>query len=222
MLAARVRADLKRSRTPRQIAGRLRLEAEEASVETMSLSPDAYGKTMSHEAIYRWIYVLSKGGLVTQGNLLRSKRTNRKLRKGLGERGVPIVGMVSIDDRPEAASDRRVPGAWEEELIIGARGQSAAVTLVERHSRHVVIPALPEGQDSAGVADALIEHVTDLHKHMRGSLTWDHGSEMAKHAQLTLATKLPVYFAHPRSPCERPSNENLNSCCQATTARVLG
>lgn len=210
VLAARVRADLKRSRTPRQIAGRLRLEATDASVDTMDESPGAAGKTVSHEAIYRWIYALPKGELAKYGILLRSRRTARKPRKPMGERGAPIVGMVSIDDRPKTASDRRVPGSWEGDLIIGARGTSAAVTLVERHSRYVVILGLPDGKDSSGVSDALIDHVTDLPAHLRGALTWDQGSEMAKHAQLTLATDLPVYFAHPRSPWERPSNENTN------------
>lgn len=163
---------------------------------------------MSHEAIYRRIYALLKGELARHGIPLRSTRTTRKPRKPLGERG--LVGMVSIDDRPEAASDRRVPGAWEGDFIIGAHGKSAAITLVERHSRYVVVLGLPDGKDSAGVSDALIDHVADLPAHLRGSLTWDQGSEMAKHAQLTLATDLPVYFAHPRSPWERPSNENTN------------
>ncbi|WP_068213790.1 IS30 family transposase, partial [Rathayibacter tanaceti] len=211
VLSARVRADLKRSRTPRQIAGRLRLEAADASVDTMTHSPDAAGRTVSHEAIYRWIYAHPKGELAREGILLRSKQTTRKRRRPLGERtGGRIVGMVSIDDRPEEASDRRVPGAWEGDLIIGAHGKTAAITLVERHSRFAIILGLPDGKDSDGVADALIDRVDDLPAHLRGSLTWDQGTEMARHAQLTLATELPVYFAHPRSPWERPSNENTN------------
>lgn len=210
VLAARVLADLRRSRTPRQIAGRLRLEAEDVTVGTMIYSPDAEGRTLSHEAIYRWIYAHPKGVLAREGILLRSKQTNRKRRKPLGERSLGrIVGMVSIDDRPDDAA-RRVPGAWEGDLIIGAHGKSAAVTLVERHSRYVVMLGLPDGKHADGVADALIDRVTDLPKHLRGSLTWDQGTEMARHAQLTLATELPVFFAHPRSPWERPSNENTN------------
>lgn len=109
VLAARVRADLKRSRTPRQIAGRLRLEATDASVDSMDQSPDAAGKTVSHEAICRWSYALPRGELARRYILLRSKRTSRRPRASVGERGAPIVGMVSIDDRPEAAVDRRVP-----------------------------------------------------------------------------------------------------------------
>nr|WP_211344751.1 IS30 family transposase [Klugiella xanthotipulae] len=210
-LRARVRADLWASRTPRQIAGRLRVEVRNGCVGLMENSPTAEGLTVSHEAIYRWIYAHPKGELAREGILLRSKQTRRKRRVPPGERtGGRIIGMVSIDDRPEAASDRRVPGAWEGDLIIGAHGSTAAVTLVERHSRYVIILGLPEGKNADGVADVLIDRVSDLPKHLRGSLTWDQGTEMARHAQLTLATELPVYFAHPRSPWERPSNENTN------------
>lgn len=211
VLAARVKADLLRSRTPRQIAGRLRLEATDTSVETMTKSPDAEGHTVSHEAIYRWIYALPKGELAKSGILLQSKRTKRKSRKPLGERtGGRIVGMVSIDDRPEEASDRRVPGAWEGDLVVGKGGKSAIATLVERHSRFLIMLGLPEGKKADGLADVLINRVNDLPALMRGSLTWDQGTEMARHAQLTVATDLPVYFAHPHSPWERPSNENTN------------
>lgn len=104
--------------------------------------------------------------------MLRSKRTTRKRRKPHGERvGGKIIGMVSIDDRPEHLSDRRVPGSWEGDLIVGAGNKSAAITLVERHSRFVTILALPEGKKAEGVADALIEYVKDLPALMRGGLT---------------------------------------------------
>lgn len=210
VLAARVRADLARSRTPRQIAGRLRLEANDATVGCMVHSVNAAGKTISHEAIYRWIYAHPKGELAKAGIMLRSKRTSRRRRKPLGERtDGRIVGMVSIDDRPEDAA-LRVPGAWEGDLIIGKSGKSAAATLVERHSRFVIILGLPDGKQSEGLADVLIDRISDLPRHLRGSLTWDQGTEMARHAQLTVATDMPVFFAHPHSPWERPSNENTN------------
>jgi IS30 family transposase len=209
VLKARVLADLGRSRTPRQIAGRLHLEATDVSVEPMTHSPAAEGKTVSHEAIYRWIYALPKGELVKHGVMLRSKRTTRKRRRELGERLARIIGMTSIDARPEDAANR-VPGAWEGDLIIGAGGKSAAATLVERHSRYLILLGLPDGKQADGLADILIDRVEDLPAHLRGSLTWDQGTEMARHAALTLATNLPVYFAHPRSPWERPTNENTN------------
>ena len=210
VLRARVLADLRRSRTPRQIAGRLRLEATDATVETMTHSPDAGGRTVSHEAIYRWIYAHPKGELIKHGIVLRSKRTTRKPRRELGQRaGSRIVGMVSIDDRPEDAA-LRVPGAWEGDLIIGQGNKTAAASLVERNSRFVIILGFPDGKQSEGLADVLIDRANDLPRHLRGSLTWDQGTEMANHAKVTIATDLPVYFAHPRSPWERPSNENTN------------
>lgn len=210
VLRARVLADLSRSRTPGQIAGRLLLEASDPSVGTVSHSPAAGGATASHEAIYRFIYALPKGELAKHGVMLRSKRTTRRRRKPVGERTAPIVGMVSIDDRDASVDDRRVPGAWEGDLVVGAHGRTAVATLVERTTRFTVILGLPEGKHAAPLADILIEHANSLPAMMRTSLTWDQGSEMAQHAALTLATTMPVYFAHPRSPWERGSNENTN------------
>ena len=211
VLAARVNADLRRSRTPRQIAGRLRLEAGDATVELMNFSPDAQGAAVSHESIYRWIYALPKGELARQGVLLRSRRTARKRRRPVGERTWDrIVGMVSIDDRPEHVADRKVPGWWEGDLIVGKGGKSAAATLVERTSRYTLILGLPDGKKATGLADVLIDHLQGLPAFMRKGLTWDQGTEMAKHASVTIAADLPIYFAHPHSPWERPTNENTN------------
>src|SRR5882724_5170811 len=210
LLENRVRRDLARSRTPRQIAGRLRLEAADSTVDCMKKSSDARGGLVSHEAIYRWIYALPKGELVKSGILLQSKRVQRRRRKPLGERGGRVVGMVSIDARPVEVRDRRVPGHWEGDLIVGAGGKSAAATLVERTSRFTVIVALPDGKKADGLADALIEHMSGLPEMIRRSLTWDQGTEMARHAAVTVATTLPIYFAHPHTPWERPTNENTN------------
>ncbi len=209
VLSARVLADLKHSRTPRQIAGRLRREADDDTVSLMNGSVPAHGKVVSHEAIYRYIYALPKGELARHGIMLRTKRTRRRPRRDLGERGAPIVGMTSIEARPDL-SDRRLPGHWEGDLIIGAHGRTAAATLVERTTRFTVLLALEHGKDSTALADTLIETVTGLPAMMRRSLTWDQGTEMARHGHLTLATDLPVYFAHPRSPWERGTNENTN------------
>jgi IS30 family transposase len=211
VLAARVRADMRRSRTPRQVAGRLRGEAADASVGLMPGSLPADGKTVSHEAIYQWIYALPKGELAREGILLRSRRTARRRRRPLGERtGGKIIGMVSIDDRPAEVAGRRVPGAWEGDLLIGRAGKSAAATLAERTSRFTVILGLPDGKHAEPLAGILIDTVTAMPDKLRGSLTWDQGTEMARHAALTLATDMPVYFAHPHSPWERPTNENTN------------
>ena len=211
VLVARVKADLRQSRTPRQIAGRLHLEASGATVELMNASPDANGAQVSHESIYRWIYALPKGELARQGILLRSKRTQRQRRRPVGERTWDrIVGMVSIDDRPEHVADRKVPGWWEGDLIVGKGGKSAAATLVERTTRYTLILGLPDGKKADGLADVLIDHLQGLPAFMRQGLTWDQGTEMAKHASVTIATDLPIYFAHPHSPWERPTNENTN------------
>ncbi|GAA4655501.1 hypothetical protein GCM10025779_15330 [Arthrobacter cryoconiti] len=90
--------------------------------------------------------------------------------------------MASIDDRPEEAADRRVPGAWEGDLVVGKGSKSEIATLVERNSRFLIMLGLPEGKKAAGLADVLINRVNDLPAWMRGSLTWDQGTEMARHA----------------------------------------
>lgn len=209
-LGARALAGLARSRSPRQIAGRLRAEAADETLEPCKGSPETGGAVVSHEAIYTWIYAMTRATLREHGIMLRSKRTRRQPRRALGQRKTPIIGMISIDERPEEANDRRVPGHWEGDLIIGAHGRSAAITLVERTTRVVTILALPKGKDSAGVCDALIDHVSTLPDLMKGTLTWDQGSEMARHAALTMATDMPVYFAGPHSPWQRGSNKNTN------------
>ncbi|QUC08318.1 IS30 family transposase [Arachnia rubra] len=210
VLKQRVIADLRRSRTPRQIAGRLRAEAGGDRLEPCQGSPTAQGASVSHEAIYTWIYAMPKKTLREHGVMLGSKRTSRQSRRRLGERKSPIVGMVSIDQRPQEVTGRKVPGHWEGDLIIGAYGRTAAITLVERTTRFVTILALPKGKNTDGVCDALIDHITGLPELMKGTLTWDQGSEMARHAAFTMATQMPVYFAHPHSPWERGSNENTN------------
>lgn len=191
VLRARVLADLKRSRTPRRIAGRLHLEASDDTVGLMNGSEPAHGRTVSHEALYRFIYALPKGELARHGVMLRSKRTRRRRFKPVGERGAPIVGMVSIDAR-EDLTERRVPGHWEGDLIIGAHGATAAATLVERTTRFTTILALPAGKDSVHLADALIAAADELPAMMRKSLTWDQGPEMAEHAAITRAPESDV------------------------------
>jgi IS30 family transposase len=209
VLLVRVRADLRRSRTPRQIAGRLRREGRDPTVGPMRHSPPAEGRTVSHEAIYRYLYALPKGELAAHGIMLQSKRVRRQPRRTVGERP-RFAGMVSIEARDPEVLTRRVPGHWEGDLIIGAGQQSAAATLVERTTRFVSIKALPKGKDAVALTDVLIDNFNELPAMMRKSLTWDQGSEMAGHAALTLAADLPVFFAHPRSPWERATNENTN------------
>lgn len=209
VLEERVRADLARGLSPRQIAGRLHAEAADATLEAVHGSLPADGRLVSHEAIYQYVYALPKGELAKHGMRLRRGRQARRPRSRPARPG-PIVGMVGIEERPAEALGRKVPGHWEGDLIIGQGGKSAAATLVDRATRFTVILGLPLGKDSTGLCDALIDAADALPRLVRKTLTWDQGSEMARHAAFTLATQMPVYFAEPRSPWQRPTNENTN------------
>jgi IS30 family transposase len=122
--------------------------------------------------------------------------------------GPPHPRRRYIDDRPAEAEGRAVPGHWEGDLVIGKAGKTAVATLVERTSRFLVLVPL-HGRDALTVGDAVIAATAGLPEHMRASLTWDCGAEMAAHTRVTKGS-MPVYFAHPHSPWERGSNENLN------------
>ena len=211
VLTARVRADLRQGRSPKAIAGRLAAEAADPGLPVAVGSPKAHGERVSHEAVYAYIYALPKGELARHGIMLESKRTRRRSRKPLGQRGSgPLVGIRSIHDRPDEVTDRKVPGHWEGDLIIGRAGKTAAATLVERTTRFTAILGLPLGKESSALADALIEHTAVLPELFRKTLTWDQGSEMARHAHLAAVTGIDVYFADPHSPWQRGSNENTN------------
>ena len=204
VLRERVLGKLRAGCSPDQVAGRLRYEHAGQHAERVT-------GTVSHEAIYTWIYALPKGELAEQGILLRSGRTSRRRRGRASSPGARIVGMTSIDARPAEAADRAVPGHWEGDLVIGRAGRSAMATLVERTSRYTVPVALPAGRrDAATTCDALIDAVTGMPTELVKTLTWDQGSELAGHAAFTLATSVDVYFAHPHSPWERGTNENTN------------
>jgi IS30 family transposase len=213
-LRERVLGKLRGGCSPDQVAGRLRHEHGGEHAERVAA-------TVSHESIYTWIYALPKGELARQGILLRSGRTTRRPRGRRASPGARIVGMRSIDARPAEVADRAVPGHWEGDLVIGKAGRSAMATLVERTSRYTVPVALPAGRrDAATTANALIGSVAGMPTALVKTLTWDQGSEMARHAAFTLATTVEVFFAHPHSPWERGTNENTVSLGVAREGRL--
>ena len=174
--------------------------------------PDDEGMRVSPETIYQAIYVQARGGLRREVAVaLRTGRTRRKPHRDPERRTRRFVDeMVMISDRPAEVEDRAVPGHWEGDLIVGTRSESAIVTLVERRTRYVLLGHLPGGHTAEEVRDVLVPLIRTLPNHLRGSLTWDQGCEMAAHKQFTVATGVPVYFCDPHSPWQRGSNENTN------------
>ena len=166
---------------------------------------------VSHETIYRSLFVQARGVLKKELQAhLRSGRAIRRSRHatGKGDRRGSIVDAVSIRERPACVEDRAVPGHWEGDLLCGS-SNSYIVTLVERHSRYVML-AKVRNRDSRSVVSALIEQARSLPDQLLKTLTWDRGKEMAGHKRFTLETDVAVYFCDPQSPWQRGSNENTN------------
>ena len=166
---------------------------------------------MSHETIYRSLFIQARGVLKKELQAhLRSTRAIRRSRHaslkggGIGQ----IRDTVSIRERPASIEDRAVPGHWEGDLI-GGSNNSYVATLVERHSRYVMLVKVAN-KDTAGVVSALIRQSQKLPNEVFKSLTWDRGKELADHRRFTMATKIDVYFCDPQSPWQRGSNENTN------------
>ena len=189
----------------------LRWSPQQISGWQVRTFPDDAEMRVSHETIYLSLFVQSRGAL--RKELARHLRTGRMSRRPIGysrsNGGGQLRGTVHISERPAEAEDRAVPGHWEGDLIFG-KGMSAIATLVERHSRFVMLVALPEGNTADAVGEALAAKITELPDQLRRSLTWDHGKEMAQHARFSIKTGVPVYFCDPRSPWQRGSNENTN------------
>jgi IS30 family transposase len=175
--------------------------------------PDEAEMRVCPETIYQALYVQARGGLRREvAAALRTGRTRRKPHRDPAARTPRFTDpMIMISDRPAEVEDRAVPGHWEGDLIIGADGASAIGTLVERSTRYVLLVHLPHGDRTAeAVRDQLVTTMATLPDHLRGSLTWDQGAEMAAHRSFSVATDMPVYFCDPASPWQRGSNENTN------------
>lgn len=199
-LCAVVAAHLAQEWSPAQIAGWL-----------VTAYPEDPTMRVSHETIYRTLYIQARGALKRE--LLAHLRTRRTMRRSqhasrAGQGRGQIVDAVSIAERPPSVEDRAIPGHWEGDLIAGSK-HSYLATLVERQSRFVQLVRV-EGKDTATVVQALIRRVRQLPAGLMRSLTWDRGTELAQHQRFTVATDVAVYFCDPRSPWQRGTNENTN------------
>jgi IS30 family transposase len=186
--------------SPEQISGWLKTEY-----------PDDESMRVSHETIYRSLFIQARGVLKKElMDHLRSKRRMRRSRHATvsGQSRGQIVDAISIRERPAEVEDRAIPGHWEGDLLSGSKNSYIA-TLVERHSRFAMLIKVPSKETEAVVA-ALSQHVRKLPATLKRSLTWDRGLEMAKHKDFTVATDVQVYFCDPQSPWQRGTNENTN------------
>jgi IS30 family transposase len=195
-----VAAKLKDDWSPTQIADRLRVEHRHDQA-----------MQISHETIYRSLFVQARG--VLKKELIAHLRTRRSVRRprrleGPEEARGKILDAVPISKRPAEADDRAVPGHWEGDLLAGAKNSYIA-TLVERHSRFTMLVKV-DGKHTTTVVKALAQRIRKLPLALRKSLTWDRGKELSRHSELTLASKIDVYFCDPSSPWQRGSNENTN------------
>ena len=189
----------------------LRLSPEQIAIWLRREFPEQPEMWVSHETIYRSIYVQARGAL--RRELAASLRTGRSLRKPhrqSDKRRGRIQGMVNISQRPAEAEDRAVPGHWEGDLILGKYGRSAIGTLVERATRYLMLLHLPEGHSPVQVEQAMLAATKRLPLALWKTLTWDQGREMHRHAEISIATGLQIYFCDPAKPWQRGSNENTN------------
>jgi IS30 family transposase len=192
---------LRKRWSPREIVKRMQEEY-----------PEDRAMRISHETIYRYIYVLPRGSLKTtfiqalrQARAYRRKRTRGHYEETRGK----ITEMLSIEERPDAVADRTMPGHWEGDLILGKHQRTALGTLVERTTRYTLLVPLT-AKDATSVRKAYAKALRSLPREITKTLTYDQGKEMSEHKQFTIATGIAVYFAHPGSPWERGTNENTN------------
>jgi IS30 family transposase len=219
---AQLHAD-RRARRPKsfRLTGRLAAEVTRLLEDDFSpqqiaqtlpqLWPDDDGMRVSHETIYASLFVQTRGELRRElSEHLRTGRTRRKPRTGVVRRSPGLSGVIPISERPAEVADRAVPGHWEGDLILGAVGKGAVITLVERRTRFVLLAPLPNRHTALDLKATLTPMIATLPDAIRRSLTWDRGSEMAAHADIAVAANIDIYFADPHSPWQRGSNENTN------------
>jgi IS30 family transposase len=174
------------------------------------LYPNDTGMQISHESIYTYIYLLSRGELkkeLIEG--LRQRKKTRYRRKGVYDKRGQIADMISIEERPVEVADRSIAGHWEGDLIMGKGHKSALGVIVERKTRAVLLVPLA-AKDAYSVREAFEQALIDLPDQMKHSMTYDNGKEMSEHKLFTANTKMQVYFCHPNSPWERGTCENTN------------
>jgi IS30 family transposase len=209
------RAKLARCRRLRRVVERKLEELwspEQISAWLAETYPNDPEMRVSHETIYQSLFVQSRGALRKElHTCLRSGRAVRRpkayTKGGFGQG--QIRDMVMISQRPSEVADRAVPGHWEGDLIFGKKNSSIG-TLVERHSRYVLLFKLPNGHSAEAVRKAMTKRIVGLPAQLRRSITWDQGKEMAEHVQFTIETGVQIYFCDPKSPWQRGSNENTN------------
>ena len=192
---------LRKKWSPRQISQRLKTEY-----------PWDMNMRISHESIYTYIYLLPRGELKKELiAYLRQKKKLRENRKGIhaARTRKRIPDLISIEERPAEVEGRTIPGHWESDLVVGRDNKSAVGTIVERTTRTVILVPLKK-KGAEDVRRAFARELRSLPKQMKLSMTHDRGSEMSEHKLFTKQTKIKVYFAHPRSPWERGTNENTN------------
>lgn len=174
-------------------------------------SPTVIMGRVSHETIYQALYVQTRGSLRKDlYQQLSTKRPRRKPQGGAKRASSPYREAFKISQRPAGVDDRAVPGHWEGDLVLGAACGSAVGTLVERSTRFTILLHLPGHHDAESVAEAMIREMADLPEHLRRSLTWDRGVELARYEKIQVALAMPVYFCDPHSPWQRGTNENTN------------
>ena len=173
--------------------------------------PGDVSMQVSHETIYKTLFIQARGALKKelQQYLRKTRALRRSRHKTLKDDGLgKITNAVSIRERPAEAEDRAVPGHWEGDLLFGSNNSQIA-TLVERHTRYVMLVRVPS-KDTRTVINALIKHAHKLPRELYKSLTWDRGKEVADHQRFSLATDIDVFFCDPQHPWQRGSNENTN------------